>query len=76
MKKSNDTNSHLGDSVSSTCYFLSLLFCVLQACDIIDWKWYWIMSPMFITWAITLVCTAIVLIAGYAVSHSNKRSKK
>lgn len=76
MKQINDTNSHLVDGVSSTANFLTLLLCTLQACGVIDWKWYWIMSPVFITWIITLVCVVTVLITGYAVRHLDKRSKK
>lgn len=53
--------SELGEALRDTSYFLTMLFCVLRACDIIHWGWFWIMSPIFFSWAIAIV---MVLVAG------------
>lgn len=38
----------LGKAVHDLFYYLTMLFCALRACDVITWKWYWVMSPLFL----------------------------
>ena len=45
--------------LSTISKWTALVFLTLRACDIIDWAWYWILSPIFIVVALG--------IAGYAV---------
>ena len=30
---------NFGKGLKSLCYFLTILFCALRACDVIDWPW-------------------------------------
>lgn len=59
--------------LSTISKWTALVFLTLRACDVIDWAWYWILSPIFIV---------IVLgIAGYAVKgaeaiNSEKNKKR
>ncbi len=46
-KKKESVGSYLGSSIKETCWFLTILFCALRACDIITWSWFWVMSPIF-----------------------------
>ena len=60
---------NFGKGLKSLCYFLTILFCALRACDVIDWPWFLVMSPIFISWIITI---AVLVIAGLlAVSLVN-----
>lgn len=62
-KKQNNASSvgsALGRSIKESCYFLTILFCTLRACDVINWSWFWIMSPIFFSWVLALIGFSIV----------------
>ena len=40
---------------------LTVLFVALKLCDIIDWSWWWVLSPIPITLGIALGVFAVVL---------------
>ena len=45
---SSSSNSH-GMSFSS---ILTLIFIVLKLCGVINWSWWWVLSPIWISWLI------------------------
>lgn len=64
MSKKQNGASGVGSAIGSTlkelCYLLTILFCTLRACGVINWSWFWIMSPIFLSWVLALVCFGIV----------------
>lgn len=60
---------NFGKGLKNLCYFLTILFCTLRACDVIDWPWFLVMSPIFISWIIGIV--ALVVAGLLAVSLVN-----
>ncbi len=47
------------------CGALCLLFIGLKLGNVIDWSWLWVLSPLWIPFAIFLVCAVpVVIIAG------------
>lgn len=60
---------NFGKGLNNLCYFLTMLFCTLRACDIIDWPWFLVMSPIFISWIIGIA--ALVIAGLLAVSLVN-----
>lgn len=50
--------------------FLTMLFITLRACDIINWNWYWVMSPFLIPLSISIICVCVV---GIITMIENKR---
>lgn len=50
----------LGSTLKEICYFLTILFCALRACGVINWSWFWVMSPIFISWGIAVACLIVV----------------
>ena len=48
----------VGKTIASLSKFLTMLFCVLRACDVIDWQWYWVVSPTIIAWLFAFVMFA------------------
>jgi hypothetical protein len=40
---------------------LTIAFIVLKLMNVIDWSWWWVLSPLWITFLLGLVITAIVL---------------
>jgi len=35
-----------------------LLFMALKLCDVIDWSWWWVLSPLWITFVLFAILTA------------------
>ena len=63
----------LGKAVHNLCYFLTMLFCALRACDVITWKWYWVMSPLFASEIIGII--ALIVAGAIAVSIVKDKDK-
>lgn len=63
------TGENFGKGLKNLCCFLTMLFCTLRACDVIDWPWFLVMSPIFILWIITIA--ALVIAGLLAVSLVN-----
>ena len=68
-----DVGKSFGESLHDLCYILTMLFCALRACDIITWKWYWVMSPIFISEIIGVI---FLIIAGVIAVSIVKDSDK
>lgn len=47
--------------------FMSLVYCCLRACDIIDWQWYLVMLPLLIVLGGYLLLILLGLIAKWIV---------
>lgn len=71
-KKENSVGAELGSAVKDTCNFLTILFCTLRACGIIHWNWFWIMSPIFFSWLLSVILLAIAGILSVAVLDEGK----
>ena len=41
---------------------LTIVFVVLKLCDVITWSWWWVFSPIWITWSIVIVVVALMAI--------------
>ena len=44
-------------------WVLTIIFCVLQFTGLIDWSWYWLISPIWITVGIVLATVTIIFTA-------------
>ena len=44
----------------SLCSLLTVAFVVLRLCKVIDWSWWWVLSPLWMPWAIAFVVMGIV----------------
>ena len=44
---------------------LTLVFIILKQANIINWAWYWIISPIWITLIISLIIFIILKIKGW-----------
>lgn len=56
----------LGRALHSLCHFLTMLFCALRACDVITWKWYFVMMPLFVSEIIGVI--ALIVAGTIAIS--------
>ena len=44
------------------CGILTIVFIVLKLTNVIDWTWFWVLSPILISWAIAIPILIIVII--------------
>lgn len=44
------------------CTLLTIAFIVLKLCGVITWSWIWVLSPLWIAFAIILVLAIIIVI--------------
>jgi hypothetical protein len=64
MNESKQTTIATGTSLPT---LLTVLFIALKLCDIIDWSWWWVLSPIPITVGVALGVFAVAIsIAMYA----------
>lgn len=42
---------------------LTITFIVLKLCGVIAWSWLWVLSPLWITWAIALLVILVLYIS-------------
>lgn len=75
MKKEQRKISYSGDTFDVTGWFLTILFCTLRACDVIDWNWFMIMLPIFASWVSSILCAVVLWIIIYVKEHSSKRGR-
>lgn len=57
----NKTSSGIG-----FCGLLTLVFIVLKLCKIINWSWWWVLSP---AWASAILTIVLVFIIAYLKTH-------
>ena len=64
----------LAEATSELNGVLTIVFVVLKLCHVIDWKWVWVLSPVWISIGLAIiVCAAIVLAAVAKASMGGKR---
>lgn len=57
----NDKKSGSAAGVGSGT-LLQLVFIVLKLCKVINWKWVWVLSPMWIGAGIVVIILAVLII--------------
>lgn len=43
---------------------LTLIFIVLKLCKVITWSWWWVLSPIWISWGLVFLLFLFVLMFG------------
>jgi hypothetical protein len=73
----NDDNNGGGAKVSVTVggsfsTLLTIAFIVLKLCKVIDWSWVWVLSPIWITFALVLLLLLIYFLVFIIIIAKNK----
>jgi hypothetical protein len=42
------------------CGLLTIVFIVLKLIDYISWSWFWVLSPLWISWLIAIILIIII----------------
>lgn len=69
--KNNSIGEKFYNFVRKVLMALFLWFLVLRACDITDWAWYWVMSPI-----IAYVIIYVIVIFLYGLVKAAEKSKE
>ncbi len=72
-KMSENKSSSSGISFGS---LLTLVFIVLKLTNVINWSWWWVLSPLWISLSITLVILVIVVILEHRKAKQIKELMK
>lgn len=59
MKENKSVSISIGGGFSGA---LTIAFIVLKLCHVIDWPWIWVLSPLWISFAIAIVVIGIILL--------------
>ncbi len=51
----------IGQVTAIITKLLLLLFFALRVCGVINWPWYWILSPLLLPIVLVLICSLVVL---------------
>ena len=71
--------SHINDTSSTTkvglgfSEVLTLIFVVLKLTHVIDWKWVWVLSPVWVSLGLWLLVVCVFLVGGAVVRHRKRR---
>lgn len=68
--------SSAGSSAVSLATLLTVAFVVLKLCKVIDWSWWWVLSPIWIQLSIVLlvaICYIVYLVIQEYRSIRRKR---
>lgn len=52
---------------------LTIIFFVLKITETIDWSWWWVFSPLWISAGLVLILLIIFLIIAIVAEHKQKR---
>jgi hypothetical protein len=58
----NNSNSMISQQGVGFCGLLTIVFIVLKLCNVIDWSWWWVLSPIWIPTAIIIAIVILVFI--------------
>lgn len=67
MNKNNNTSNGIGFGS-----LLTLAFIVLKLCNVIDWSWWWVLSPIWISIGLVLFGLLIYTVI-FIIEYNNKK---
>jgi hypothetical protein len=62
-----NSNSNGGAGGIGFCGVLTIVFVVLKLCDVIDWSWWWVLSPLWIALAVLLSIVMFLVLVIVAI---------
>ena len=77
MRNNNDNTANIETVSVGTSFvgLLTIIFIVLKLTKVITWSWWWVLSPIWITWGLVIVMLFILGIASIALAiKANKKN--
>ena len=69
MSSSSSSSNGVRGGGIGFCGLLTIVFIVLKLLGKISWSWVWVLSPLWISWAVILVVLLIVAIVAAIVNR-------
>lgn len=54
-------------------YLTTLVFIILKVCGVINWTWFWVLSPLVFMFGLVLI---LLIIIAFVINGLSKRQKK
>lgn len=67
-KKQSKTVTNTGIGFSG---LLTIAFIILKLCGVINWSWWWVLSPIIISTCISVIIIAVVIVVGLVCAIIN-----
>lgn len=55
---------------------LTIIFIVLKLCGVIQWAWWWVLSPLWGSVAIFIIVTVFVCLCGFIAETIKEKERK
>lgn len=52
---------------------LAIVFIVLKLLDVITWSWWWVLSPIWISWGVALIFIGAIMAGGLIAALMDRR---
>lgn len=66
--KNNVSNSNTSSGIGFTG-LLTIVFIVLKLLGVIAWSWWWVLSPIWISFALIITVIVIVLVTSFLIGN-------
>ena len=73
MERQANTNGIISNLVA---WALFITFMVLKLCNVINWSWWWVTAPLWITYGVGILAIIIMAIIFGVVSAKRKKERK
>ena len=70
VKKKEDCGLTALNMLKELAFLMSLMFVAMRACGVIEWEWYWLLSPILALAGVSVILLA--LLAGAAIIEVNE----
>ena len=67
-----ETNNSAKSGGMGVGTLLTIVFVVLKLCGVVDWSWFWVLSPVIFSTIFTLI---FIVVAAIIVTHHRKNNK-
>ena len=73
MENENHNMVKFNFSLGSFSILLTIAFIILKLCHVIEWAWVWVLAPLWMSLAFSLVLViAVLMIAVFIHAYKNK----
>lgn len=69
MKDDNSGSVAVGGGGVGFCSILTVVFIILKLCKVIDWNWFWVLSPTIFSASLWLLLFIVVIIIAIATRN-------
>ena len=69
MSDNNSTKTTVGSGGIGFTGLLTIVFIILKLCHVINWNWFWVLSPLIFSIGAGILVIVVLIILGIIVSR-------